>query len=95
MPLKPPIEARILYFGGKNGYDSAMKNQDSEKIRKELGEKIRKAREKAKLTQAEVATAASLDVNYFARIERGIANPSYEKLHNIMKILKLDTFSIK
>lgn len=67
----------------------------NEKIRKQLGEKIRKAREDAHLTQAEIAKAADIDVNYYARIERGIANPSYEKLHNIMRALKLDTLDIK
>ncbi len=72
-----------------------MKNQNSAKIRKELGEKIRKAREKAKLTQADVAKAADIDVTYFSRIERGEANPSYEILHNILSILKVDSFKIK
>ncbi len=72
-----------------------MKNQNPQKIRQELGEKIRKAREKAKLTQAEVAKATDIDVTYFARIERGEANPSYEKLHKILKVLKVDNFPIK
>ena len=64
-------------------------------IQKKLGEKIRKAREDAKLTQLEVASKAEMDVNYYARIERGIANPSYEKLHSIMTALNMDSLDIK
>jgi transcriptional regulator with XRE-family HTH domain len=72
-----------------------MEIKKKETIRKELGERIRASREKAKLTQAEVATSAGIDLNYYARIERGLANPSYEKLHSIMKVLKMDSFSIR
>ena len=71
-----------------------MKADTGGTIRKELGERIRAAREKNNLTQAEVAKAANMDVNYYARIERGLGNPSYEKLHNIMKALKLSSFDI-
>jgi transcriptional regulator with XRE-family HTH domain len=71
-----------------------MKAKSPATIRKELGGKIRNAREKAKLTQVEVAVIAGIDVNYYARIERGVGNPSYEKLHNIMKALKMDSLSI-
>ena len=71
-----------------------MDTNKNEKIRKELGKKIRAARENAKLTQAEVATLAGMDLNYYARIERGLGNPSYEKLHSILKVLKVDSFTI-
>ena len=68
---------------------------NKDEIQKKLGEKIRKAREDAKLTQLEVASKAEMDVNYYARIERGIANPSYEKLHSIMTALNTDSLDIK
>jgi len=68
---------------------------NKDEIQKKLGERIRKAREDAKLTQLEVAAKAELDVNYYARIERGIANPSYEKLHSIMTALNIDSLDIK
>lgn len=71
-----------------------MKSNKNE-IQKKLGERIRKAREDAKLTQLEVAAKAEMDVNYYARIERGIANPSYEKLHSIMTALNMDSLDIK
>ena len=72
-----------------------MSIDNSETLRKELGENIRTAREKAKLTQAEVAAMADIDVNYYARIERGLAIPSYEKLHSIMKSLKMESLEVK
>ena len=64
-------------------------------ICKELGEKLRGAREEARLTQVEVAQKAGMDVNYYARIERGLGNPSYVKLHSIMKALKMKSLNIE
>jgi transcriptional regulator with XRE-family HTH domain len=60
-----------------------------EKIFIDLGNKIRDAREKAGLKQTEVAKAASINITYYAQIERGEVNPSYEKLQAIMKVLKI------
>jgi transcriptional regulator with XRE-family HTH domain len=55
--------------------------------RKELGAKLKAARERAEMTQAEVAEAANVNVNYYARIERGEENPSFEKISAILKAL--------
>ncbi len=60
---------------------------DSPKLREEVGKKIKAARLKAKLTQAEVANKADIGTNYFAQIERGEVNPSLEKLHKISEVL--------
>ncbi|MEO8581223.1 MAG: helix-turn-helix transcriptional regulator [Patescibacteria group bacterium] len=62
--------------------------------RKELGTKLKAAREKAELTQAEVASASGVNVNYYARIERGEENPSYEKLTKIMKALEIKSLDV-
>ena len=59
-----------------------------------LGNKLRKVREEAKLTQAEVAALAGVHVNYYARIERGEENPSFEKLQGIMRALKIKSLDI-
>lgn len=59
------------------------------KIFKDLGKKLRAFREKAGLTQAEVAKSTDISVNYYARIERGEENPTYEVLHQIKKALKI------
>lgn len=65
-----------------------------EEAKKELGEKLRQARERAKLTQAEVAEKAGVHVNYYARIERGEENPSYTKLQRIMKVLGIKSLDL-
>jgi DNA-binding XRE family transcriptional regulator len=56
---------------------------------KKLGDKIRKLRESLEFTQADVASNADLHVNYFARLERGEVNPSYETLRKIAKALQV------
>ncbi|MFA6336011.1 MAG: helix-turn-helix transcriptional regulator [Bacteroidales bacterium] len=72
-----------------------MVNDEQAKILKNFGEQIREARTRAKLTQIEVAAKAGVDVNYYARIERGISNPSFLKLHSIMTVLNMASISIK
>jgi transcriptional regulator with XRE-family HTH domain len=64
------------------------------KDQKELGSKFRKAREEAHLTQLEVAKAAGINVSYYAEIERGEVNPSFDKIKRIVKALKLESFDI-
>jgi transcriptional regulator with XRE-family HTH domain len=62
-----------------------MNSQDMENF----GKRIKIAREKLNLTQAEIAKKADMTVNYYAMIERGEVNPSYEKIKSIAKVLKL------
>jgi len=59
--------------------------------RKIWGETIRKDREKAGLTQAEVADKADINVSYYAQIERGEVNLSADKLQSIAKVLNIKT----
>ena len=68
-----------------------MVEKNDENIFKDLGDKLKRAREKAKMTQAEVAAKAGIHVNYYARIERGEENPTYEKLESIKKALKIES----
>lgn len=65
-----------------------------EDAKKALGEKLRHAREIARLTQAEVATKAGVHVNYYARMERGEENPSFEKLRSVMKVLQIKSLDM-
>ena len=67
---------------------------ESERTRKALGERLRQAREKAKLTQLDVATAAGVHVNFYARMERGEENPSFEKLQSVMKVLGIKSLDL-
>lgn len=66
-----------------------MANQKDEKSLVEIAEMIKEAREKVKLTQAEVAKKVGLDVTYYARIERGEIDTSGTKLLKLFKFLKI------
>lgn len=67
----------------------SMKNNKQSRI--DLGEKLRKKREKAGLTQAEVAAKAEINVSYYAQIERGEVNLSYDILHSIAEVVNIKT----
>lgn len=60
----------------------------------DLGSQLKSARETVKLTQAEVASAASIHANFYARIERNEETPSIENLQKIMKVLKIKTLNL-
>lgn len=60
----------------------------------ELGKNIKKARKKAGLTQAQSAEKAGIHTNYFARVERGEENPSFDILEKIAKALKIKSSDI-
>lgn len=69
-------------------------SNNNETTRKKLGDKVRKAREKARLTQAEVAEKAGINSSYYAQIERGEVNLSIDKLQGIAKVLKIKSLDI-
>lgn len=54
---------------------------------KKFGLNLREARNQANMTQKEVSDKAAIHVNYYARIERGQENPSYEVIEKIIKAL--------
>jgi transcriptional regulator with XRE-family HTH domain len=65
-----------------------------EEIRKKFGDKLKKAREKEKLTQEELARKAGMSSNYFAKIERGEVNTTFDKIYKIIKALKIEASDI-
>ena len=67
---------------------------DSIKFRERAGKRIKEIREKANLTQAQVAKKAKINVNYFAVIERGEVTTSSEKLQRIADALSIDLSEI-
>jgi transcriptional regulator with XRE-family HTH domain len=71
-----------------------MTSEEQAKARKELGNKFSTAREKVKLTQQQVADAAGVHVNFYARVERGLENPSFEKMQGIMKVLGIKSLDL-
>lgn len=56
----------------------------------QIGRNIKKAREKAGLTQEQLAEKVGIHVNYYAQIERGEKTPAFKRLEKIYKILKID-----
>lgn len=63
-------------------------------IKKEIGNNIRKIRKQKKLKQVEVATDAGMNPNYFGKIERGLVNPSLEKVYRIITSLEVSSSDI-
>lgn len=61
----------------------------NENKRKKLGAKLKKAREKMGVTQAMVAQKVGLQVNYYARLERGEENTTIDRLEKIFEVLKI------
>jgi transcriptional regulator with XRE-family HTH domain len=72
-----------------------MVEESDVKILRGFGKRLRIIREKAAITQLDVATKAHMDVNYYARIERGLGNPSYLKFHRIMTALNIKSLDIE
>jgi transcriptional regulator with XRE-family HTH domain len=71
-----------------------METPDQLKAREEVGRKIKQVREARKMTQLDLAERAGIAVNYFAMIERGEVNFTFEKLYRIIKALKIKSSQI-
>ena len=69
-------------------------NSNDDKILEGLGKELRTAREKAGLTQQQLAKKADINANYYAVVERGEGNLSYEKLQRILKVLKIKSLDV-
>ena len=59
-----------------------------------LGNQLKKAREDAGLSQSELAKKSGVSPNYYAVVERGEGNLSYEKLQRILKVLKIKSLDV-
>ena len=59
-----------------------------------IGKKLKTARLKLHITQADVASKADVSVNYYARIERDEENPTIETLKRVVKALKLKSSDV-
>ena len=58
--------------------------------RKYIGNEIRKARKKKKLSQFELAEVTGIDEKQIYRIESGLSSPKLENFLKIAKVLDLD-----
>lgn len=66
----------------------------SSKLLITLGKNINHVRKEQKRNQEDVAFEAGIEPSYYARIERGEANPSLEKIYAIAKSLKINSGKI-
>lgn len=64
------------------------------KDKKIMGQRLKEIRQGKIMTQAEVATKANITINYYARIERGEENPSFEILKGLANALKVKSSDI-
>lgn len=60
-----------------------------DKTKKEMGKRFRESREEKNLTQEEVAKKAGISTSYYARIERGLEQPSLTIIKNLVSVLKV------
>ena len=66
-----------------------MVRKPDEKAIKVLTKLLKEAREKVSLTQAQVAEKSGMHVQYYAGIEQGRVNTSWDKLYRIFQVLKI------
>jgi len=59
-----------------------------------LGKQFKSARETLNLTQTEVADKADVSVNYYARVERGEENPTFNILQKIANALNIKSLNV-
>ncbi len=67
---------------------------DTPEYRKGLGNTIKKARKKTKLTQAQVAEKAGMSTNHYAMLERGEVNTTTVKLNKLEEILGINLLKL-
>lgn len=58
-------------------------------LSRQLGERIKRIRKAAKLTQGRLAEKTNLSVEYISRLERGVAQPSFSTLAIIAESLNV------
>lgn len=63
-------------------------------IKKDIGKNIAKIRKNKKIKQADLAENAGLNSSYLGKIERGLVNPSLEKVYRIIKALGVSSGDI-
>lgn len=62
--------------------------------KEKIGKNLKKVRKNLALKQTEVAEKAGISSNYYAMIERGEENPSWQVLEKIFKVLKVKSSEI-
>ncbi|HVC36035.1 MAG TPA: helix-turn-helix transcriptional regulator [Candidatus Dormibacteraeota bacterium] len=63
-------------------------------IKQIIGKNLQDSRKKVRLTQLEVANVVDINVNYYAKIEQGLAIPSLLTLEKILKAINAKSSKI-
>lgn len=66
-----------------------MDDNSAKAIRESFGKRLRELRQKAGLSQEELADLAGLDRSYIGGVERGERNVSLVNIHRIARALKM------
>ncbi len=67
----------------------------NDKMTNHIARQLKNVRtDKQRMTQIEVAKKAGINVNYYAKLERGEATPSLKTLEKILKVLKTKSSEI-
>jgi transcriptional regulator with XRE-family HTH domain len=66
----------------------------SSKTSQYMGEQLKKYRTQRGMTQAGLAQAAGTNINYYAKLERGVAVPSLAMLEKLVIALKVRSSDI-
>jgi transcriptional regulator with XRE-family HTH domain len=69
--------------------ESGVDKDSAKAIRKSFGAHLRELRQKAGLSQEELADLAGLDRSYIGGVERGERNVSLVNIHKIARALKI------
>lgn len=85
------IDNLIVHFRSKLPY---MAYYFTKQLREEIGKNLKKIRKMRGLKQVELAVDAGLNSSYYGKIERGLVNPSLEKVYRIIKSLHIRSSDI-
>ncbi len=64
------------------------------KVKEKLGNNIKRVRKRLKKKQVEIGVEAGVNPSYYGKIERGLVNPSIEKVYRIIKALKVESSDV-
>lgn len=67
-----------------------MSTLSEQKVRKQLGSKIKELRKQANITQEKLSESVKVTSNYLGFIEQGIRSPSLSFLAKVAKKLKVE-----
>lgn len=84
----------MLQYRGCTATDKLITQYMPDKTTQKIAAELKQARLQKNLTQAGLADKASINPNYYAKVERGELKPSIETLEKIIKALGLKSSDI-